>query len=89
MCVAVDQQRLWLCLQLSERRVPREGCPILLGEEQVGTITSGTFSPTLQVPIAMGLVKPGNVVVGDTLEVDIRGRRIPANVVEVPFYKRT
>ena len=76
-------------LRLEGKRVPREGFALLHADEEIGHVSSGTFSPTLQVPIAMGLVKPGNVIVGDTVDVDIRGRTVPAEVVELPFYKRT
>ncbi len=75
-------------LQLDEKRVPREGYAIYANESEIGTVTSGTFSPTLDCPIAMGYVPRQHAVVGDTLQVDIRGKRLPARVVELPFYKR-
>jgi aminomethyltransferase len=73
-------------LELVGRRVAREGSPILADGRQVGTVTSGTFSPTLQVPIAMGYVAPAFAQIGTELQIDIRGRGEPARVARLPFY---
>jgi aminomethyltransferase len=75
-------------LELAGRRVPREHYPVLEANENVGEITSGTFSPTLEKPIAMAYVRPEVAVTGKPLAVDIRGRPEPARVVELPFYRR-
>ncbi|MCA9268042.1 MAG: glycine cleavage system aminomethyltransferase GcvT [Planctomycetales bacterium] len=76
-------------LELAGRRVPREGYEVLLGDRRVGEVTSGTFSPTLEKPIAMAYVEPGVAETGTALAIDIRGRREPATVVDLPFYKRS
>ena len=55
----------------------------------VGVVTSGTFSPTLQQPIALASVPVGLAKVGTELAVEIRGRQEPAMVVKRPFYRRT
>ncbi|MCA9229801.1 MAG: glycine cleavage system aminomethyltransferase GcvT [Planctomycetales bacterium] len=75
-------------LQLEDRRVPRESCSIWRGEEPVGTVTSGTFSPTFDQPIAMGYVKSTAAAAGTSLDIDIRGKQYPAKVVPLPFYER-
>jgi len=80
-------------LQLEGRRVPRENCRLLRGDQDagmvdVGVVTSGTFSPTFQHPIAMGYVKPTASAPGTRLDVDIRGQQHPATVVPLPFYQR-
>ncbi len=75
-------------LELDSQRIAREGAAIVAGEQSVGTVTSGTFSPTLQKTIAMGYVMPDRSNTGESLEVDIRGRRVPAHVVSLPFYRR-
>ena len=81
-------------LKLTGRRPAREGYPVLQRPEgsgearQVGQVTSGTFSPTLQQPIAMALVEAGAAAVGNQLEVDVRGQMVAAEVVPLPFYKR-
>lgn len=86
--VASGPARLRIGLRLDGRRVPREHYPILASGRQVGEVSSGTFSPTLQQPIAMGFVTPDLAARGTELEIDIRGRHAPATVVELPFYKR-
>jgi len=83
---AIGQQRIGLLLD--GRRVPRTDYPIIAGGEPVGLVTSGTFSPTLERPIAMGYVQPEWVAVDTRLEVDIRGRLEKAKVVKLPFYTR-
>jgi aminomethyltransferase len=52
-------------------------------------VTSGTFSPTLQTSLAMALVDPNAAAIGTELAVDVRGHREPAQVVKLPFYKRS
>ncbi len=87
--LAQDQtQPVRVGLQLDGKRVPRQGCTVLQSEEAVGEVTSGTFSPTFQRPIAMAYVKPTAKATGTQLSVDIRGTRHPAIVVPLPFYQR-
>lgn len=76
-------------LELEGRRIAREGATLHLEDEQVGEVTSGTFSPTLQKSISMGYVQANLAVPGTKLEVDLRGKKLPAVVVPLPFYKRT
>jgi aminomethyltransferase len=54
----------------------------------VGEVTSGTFSPTLQQPIAMAYVRPEAAVIDSEVTVEVRGRHEPAQVVKLPFYQR-
>ena len=58
------------------------------GEVEVGTITSGALSPTLGFPIAMAYVDRDVSDVGTELQIDVRGSRIAASVVPLPFYKK-
>ena len=76
-------------LTLDGKRVPREHYPVSLEGKPVGEVSSGTFSPTLEKPIAMAFVEPHAAKLGTELDVDLRGRSLPAKVVELPFYKRT
>ena len=75
-------------LELQGKRIAREGAELFVGEKRVGEVTSGTFSPTLERTIAMGYLSPEHAELGSAVEVDIRGKRTPANVVEMPFYRR-
>ncbi len=75
-------------LELASRRIAREGALLFAGEDQIGRVTSGTFSPTLQKSIAMGYVPAVCAEPGTSLDVDIRGKREAARVIELPFYRR-
>jgi len=74
--------------KLSGKRVPREGYAVLADGKPLGEVTSGTFSPSLEVPIAMGYVPAKWAAPGTQLAIDIRGRHEPARAVELPFYRR-
>jgi aminomethyltransferase len=63
----------------------REGAPIYSGNEQVGTITSGGFAPSVGAPIAMGYVASGHIAVGTALEAEVRGKRVALTVAQMPF----
>jgi len=84
---AAPRDRTLVGLELSGRRIARQGCPILAEGRPVGEVTSGTFAPTLQKSIAMGYVPPQYAEPGTELAVEIRGRREPARVVPLPFYR--
>jgi aminomethyltransferase len=75
-------------LELASKRIAREGALVFGGDRQIGRVTSGTFSPTLERSIAMAYVPAAQSAVGTELAVDIRGQREPAKVVKLPFYKR-
>jgi aminomethyltransferase len=80
--------RVRVGLELTGKRVPREHYPILAGGDTVGEVTSGTFSPTLSKPIAMGYVDAKHAAVGAELSIDVRGSQEPARIVKLPFYRR-
>ena len=76
-------------IEMKGKRIAREGAAIKSGGQTIGAVTSGTPSPTLGKPIAMGYVDPAFAKVGVPLVVDIRGNDEEAVVVQMPFYKRT
>ncbi|MGC1273346.1 MAG: glycine cleavage system aminomethyltransferase GcvT [Planctomycetaceae bacterium] len=84
-----EPERVRVGLKLAGKRIAREGTPLFQGDDRVGEVTSGTFSPTLQASIAMGYVTPELAKPGTTVEADLRGKREPATVVELPFYRRS
>ena len=75
-------------LAVEGRSIAREGHPILAPGTQVGKVTSGTYSPTIDRNIAMGYVLMEFAGPGQRLQVDIRGRPAEAEVVPLPFYSR-
>jgi aminomethyltransferase len=79
-------------LRAEGRRAARAGYAVHSGTAEdapgVGVVTSGVLSPTLGHPIAMAFVHPDHAEPGTVLAVDVRGTRIEASVVPLPFYKR-
>lgn len=67
--------------------IPRQGNPIFLNEKQIGEVTSGTFSPSLNEPIAIILVM-AELKVGDRVQVKIRQQSVAAEIVKLPFIRK-
>jgi aminomethyltransferase len=78
-----------VALILAGKRIARENTPVINAGKTIGTVTSGTFSPTLQKTIAMAYIPTALATPGTKLEVDLRGKPEPATVSELPFYSRT
>jgi aminomethyltransferase len=74
-------------LEVTGTGIARQGHPILAGGARVGEVTSGTKSPTLGKPIALGYVPTELAKVGTEIAVEIRGRHVPAVIVATPFYR--
>ena len=73
---------------LTERGIPRQHNPILLGSERVGEVTSGTHSPSLGIGIGMGYVRSDLAEPGTELSIDVRGKRRAARVESKPLYRK-
>lgn len=71
----------------TERSFPRHGYPVFANGSPSGEVRSGTMSPTLGIPIGTAYVPPGSAAEGSPLEIEIRGKRVPATVQKMPFYK--
>ena len=70
------------------RRAGRAHYPVLKDGVPVGEVTSGQPSPTLGYPVAMAYVDVEHTAPGTALDIDLRGKAEPFEVVELPFYKR-
>ncbi len=81
---AAGPRRISRGLVLTGRGIPRAHCAVVRDGEVVGEVTSGTFSPTRKIGIALALVDP-SIVDGDEVGVDVRGRVLPATVTKPPF----
>ncbi|HFA48741.1 MAG TPA: glycine cleavage system aminomethyltransferase GcvT [Bacteroidetes bacterium] len=74
--------------EMNARRVPRHDYIIEdMDGNEIGTVTSGTQSPSLDIPIGMGYVKTPFAKEGTEVQIVFRKKRLPAKVVKVPFYK--
>jgi aminomethyltransferase len=63
----------------------REGAVVFAGDIEVGVVTSGGFAPSVNAPIAMAYVAAAQAGDGTALEIEVRGRRLAATVVPMPF----
>ena len=75
-------------IKMIDRGIPRKGYGIYKDGEKIGEITSGTFSPFLENGIGMGYVKIEHAKEGEEVTVEIRERRLKAEIVKLPFYQR-
>ena len=74
--------------EMIDRGIPRHGYQLYTTEgELIGSVTSGTMSPMRKIGIGMGYVKPEYAKPGTEICVDMRGRKLKAQVVKPPFRK--
>jgi glycine cleavage system T protein (aminomethyltransferase) len=74
--------------EIEGQGIPRQGNPVMLGSERVGTVTSGSFSPSLEVGIGMAYLRSDLAEPGVEVEIDVRGRRRPARIATKPLYRK-
>ena len=88
--LARDQgmSRVLVGFNMVGRGTARHGRPIMDGSNKIGTVTSGSYSPSLDMNIGLGYVPIGFSSSGSRFEVDIRGRPVEAEVTTLPFYSR-
>ena len=67
---------------------PREGYTVWIGDEEIGVVTSGTQSPSLQTGIGMAYINQPHTKRGTEIEIEIRGRRFPAELRKKPLYQK-
>lgn len=89
---ALEQQKLekpgkfLVGMKVTGKGFPRHGTSIYTGDRKVGVVTSGTIAPALEQAVCLGYVERGFQKLGNHLEAEVRGKRIPVEVVKVPFY---
>lgn len=84
-----ESARVLVGLTAEGKRAGRAGYGVVADDGTVlGEITSGALSPTLGHPIAMAYIDPASAEAGTTVNVDVRGTKIPATVTALPFYRR-
>ncbi|MBE0538875.1 MAG: glycine cleavage system aminomethyltransferase GcvT [Ignavibacterium sp.] len=81
-------ERKLVAITSEEKIFPRHGYDISVNNTKIGNVTSGTVSPMLDQPIALGYVETKYSEIGSEINFMIRGKEVPANVVKLPFVKR-
>ncbi len=84
----VDRLRYGLRFKKGIRFVPRHGYKVYLEDVVIGEVTSGTFSPILNQAIAMAYINVKHAIMGLSVEVEVRGKRYRAKIVDFPFVER-
>ena len=81
--------KIFIGFKMLSSRIPRQGCEIFQDGRSIGYTTSGSIAPFLNYPIGLGYVdKTSSVKIGDKIEVLIRDKKFPAEIVKKPFYKK-
>lgn len=75
-------------IEMIDRGIPRTHYPVYVGAEEVGKVTTGTQSPTLKKNVGLALINANAAKNDAEVEVEIRGKRLKAKIVNTPFYKR-
>jgi len=81
-------ERKLVGVEMLDRRIGRDGYPVVIGGREAGRVTSGGPAPFLKKNIGMAYVPPNSSAFGTNIEVSIRGQLAPAHIVAMPFYKR-
>jgi aminomethyltransferase len=71
-----------------DKRIGRDGYPVLIAGREAGRVTSGGPAPFLKKNIGMAYVPPGSSAVGTDISISIREQSVPARLIALPFYKR-
>ena len=75
--------------EMIDKGIARDHYPVFIDGREAGAVTSGSFAPYLKKNIGLAYLPIERAGVGTTFEVDVRGRRLAARVVQTPFYKRS
>jgi aminomethyltransferase len=74
--------------EMSERGIARDGYPVWIDDQEVGRVTSGSYAPFLKKNIGLAYVPPSQAEPGREIQIEIRGKRVAARMVPLPFYRR-
>jgi aminomethyltransferase len=73
-------------LEMADRSIARHGYPLVKDGHPIGVVTSGSYGPSVDRPIALAYAESAHAAVGTELSVEIRGQARPARVVRTPFH---
>jgi len=78
-------ERRLIAFEMKDKGIPRHGYRIFAGDSEVGVVTSGTQSPSLNIGIGLGYVRSEFSRLGAELLIDVRGKKLKAELVKPPF----
>jgi aminomethyltransferase len=81
-------ERILIGFEMEDRLIARDGYPVFSDKGEIGRVTSGSPAPFLRKNIGMAYVPYGLREPGSRIQIGIRGQKVPARVVKLPFYKR-
>lgn len=81
--------RMRIGLSITGRGIAREQCKVYKDGKEIGWVTSGTHCPYLGRAVAMAILSCENTEPGTCVQIDVRGRMVDAEVISLPFYKRS
>lgn len=82
-------KRKLIGFEMTDKGIARDHHLIFINDQEVGVVTSGSFAPYLKKNIGLAYLPIEHTSVGTEFEVDVRGRRLAARVVQTPLYKRS
>lgn len=83
-----EPQRIRVGFEITDRGIAREHSPVYVDEQQVGEVTSGTMLPYVGKAMGMALIDREYSQLNQPLQIEVRGKKLNAHVVPLPFYKR-
>lgn len=86
--VEIGAERKLVGIEMIDKGIPRHDYKVYVGEDEIGFVTTGTQSPTLNKNVGLALIKSEFAVEGTEVIVQVRKRKLKAKVVKTPFYKR-
>jgi aminomethyltransferase len=86
--VKIGVPRRRIGLRMMDKGIPRKGNSVFKDNEQIGRVTSGSYSPTLGNNFGMAIVRSSDAVIGDLIDINVRGKMLKAEIIDMPFYKR-
>jgi glycine cleavage system T protein (aminomethyltransferase) len=81
-------ERVLVGFEMADRLIARDGCPVSIGGQQAGRVTSGSPAPFLKKNVGMAYVPVGSKTPGTQISIGIRANDAAARIVPMPFYKR-
>lgn len=85
---AAGVQRRVVGFEMIDRGVARAEYPVMVDGQQVGSVTTGSYAPSLDKNLGLAIIQAGFAKVGQKIDIEIRGKQVAAQIISKPFYKR-